>query len=88
MRAHVRVCVCVPVYVYVRECVASGYLGGQLASVGGLAGGPGQGVGRAAGHPVDLLALQRGHQPGPLDGVGGPVAQLALVVVAPRVHFS
>ena len=37
-------------------CV-SGYLSGQLAGVGGLAGGPGQGVSRPTGHPVDLLAL-------------------------------
>ena len=43
---------------------------------------------RAAGHSVDLLALQGSDQPGPLDGVGAAVAQLALVVVAPGVHLA
>lgn len=49
----------------------------------GLVGAPGEGVGRAAGDPVDLLSLQRNHQAGSLDGIGGAVAELALVVVAP-----
>lgn len=64
------------------------YLCGQLPSVGGLAGGPSERVSGAAGHTVDLLPLQRRHQSRPLDGVGGAVSELALVVVAPRVHFS
>ena len=38
--------------------------------------------------PVDPLDGEGGDEPGPLDGVGGAVAQLALVVVAPRVHLA
>ncbi len=41
-----------------------------------------------AGHAVNLLGLKRGHEARPLDGVGRGVAQLTLVVVAPRVHFA
>lgn len=73
---------------FTAPCWRSGYLSRQLPGVGGLAGGPGEGVSRSAGHPVDLLALKRGHQPRPLDGVGGPVSQLPLVVVPPCVDFS
>ena len=54
-----------------------------------LVGGPCERVRRPAGHAVDLLALlQGGHQARPLDGVGRPVAQLTLVVVAPREHLA
>lgn len=64
------------------------YLCRQFPSIGGLAGRPGKRVSRATGHPVDLLALQRGNQPRPLDGVGGPVSELALIVISPCVNFS
>ena len=62
---------------------------GHLARGNRLVGGPGQRVRRPARHAVDLLALlQGGHQARPLDGVGRAVAQLTLVVVAPREHLS
>lgn len=64
------------------------YLCRQFPSVSGLAGGPGEGVSRTTGHPVDFLALQRSHQAWPLDGISGSVSKLALIVVAPCVHFS
>ena len=63
--------------------------GGHLSGGDGLVGGPGEGVRRAAGHAVDLLALlEGGHQARPLNGVGRTVPQLTLVVVAPREHLA
>ena len=69
--------------------LTSTHRGGHLPGGDGLVGGPGEGVGRPAGHAVDLLALlEGGHQARPLDGVGRAVAQLTLVVVAPREHLA
>lgn len=70
------------------RCKSVWYLCRQFPSIGGLACGPGKGVSRTTGHPVDFLALQRSHQPWPLDGVSGPISKLPLIVVAPCVHFS
>lgn len=64
------------------------YLSGQLPGVGGFTGGPGQSVSRATGHTVDFFTLQCSHQPRPLDGVGGPVPELSLVIVPPCVNLS
>lgn len=56
------------------KCKRVQYLYGQFPSIGGLTSGPGQGVSRTTGNPVDFLALQRSHQSWPLDGVSGPVS--------------
>lgn len=53
-----------------------------------LACAPGDSMRRAASNAVDVLALQGDHLARPLDGSGGAIAQLALVVVPPREHLT
>jgi hypothetical protein len=53
----------------------------------GVVGGPGESVRRPARYVRDFFTLKSRHQSRSLDGVGGVVAELSLVVVPPREHL-